>query len=269
MGYDTASSSPKVASSMLDIAQIPVLRDNYLYLVRDPTTETVAAIDPAVFDDTMRALDQRGWHLTHILNTHHHADHTGANLELKKATGCQIVGPRADAHRIPGIDVLVGDEDEVTLGGCVSKVFDVPGHTSGHICYWFADSNALFCGDTIFSIGCGRLFEGTPKQMWHSLKRLRSLPDDTLVFCAHEYTAANIAFAMTLEPEHPPLLQRAAEVKVLRAQNLPTVPSTIAKEKNANPFLRADDPRLQSAIDMAGAQPVEVFAEIRRRKDIF
>jgi len=251
----------------LTIAQIPVLRDNYVYLLHDRASGETAAVDPSEAPPVARALAERGWRLTHILNTHHHWDHTGGNLELKAETGCSIVGYRADANRIPGIDVEVDDGETVSVGGSSARVIAIPGHTLGHIAYWFADESALFCGDTLFSLGCGRLFEGTPEMMWRSLGRLRVLPDDTAVYCGHEYTQSNAAFALTLDPHNPALRARAEAVAALRARGRPTVPSRLGDEKAANPFLRADAPvfaRLAPDHD-----PVAVFAEIRRRKDVF
>ncbi|MFT5682055.1 MAG: hydroxyacylglutathione hydrolase [Myxococcota bacterium] len=255
--------------SSLQIVQVPVLRDNYLYLIHEPTSGATAAIDPAVAPEVHQTLSARGWKLTHILNTHHHLDHVGANLALKEATGCTIVGPAADRDRIPGIDIALSDGDRYAFGAAEGVVFDVPGHTRGHIAWWFADSEALFCGDTVFSIGCGRLFEGTPAQMWNSISRLRQLPDATRIYCAHEYTASNVRFALSVEPNHPALLARAAEVTALRAADRPTVPSTIGAERAANPFFRADDPVLQQAVGMLGAEPAAVFGEVRGRKDRF
>jgi hydroxyacylglutathione hydrolase len=255
--------------SGLQIEQIPVLRNNYVYLARDPVSGACAAVDPAVAEAVLAALDRLDWRLTHILNTHHHYDHVGGNLQLKRATGCTIVGNRHDARRIPGIDVRVADGDELALGEKKALVLDVPGHTIGHIAYWFREANALFCGDTMFSLGCGRLFEGTPGQMWSSLTKLRELPGDTRVYCAHEYTESNARFALTVDPDNPALRRRAEEVRALRAEGRPTVPSTITIERAANPFLRADDPGLQQAVGLAGGDPVAAFAEIRRRKDLF
>ncbi|WP_404380384.1 hydroxyacylglutathione hydrolase [Caenispirillum salinarum] len=255
--------------SRLEIEQIPVLNDNYVYLAHDPETQATGVVDPAVVAPVMEALERRGWRLTHILNTHHHADHTGGNLEIKQATGCTVVGPRADAHRIPGIDVQVGEGDTVRLGDAVARVFDVPGHTSGHIAYWFEDSDALFCGDTIFSLGCGRMFEGTPEQFWDSLSKLRALPDDTRVYCAHEYTQANLRFSLSVDPDNTVLRDLGTEIERLRAENRPTVPSLLGVEKAANPFLRADDPALADKLGLAGAAPERVFAEVRARKDSF
>jgi hydroxyacylglutathione hydrolase len=253
----------------LEIHQIPVLKDNYVYLVHDRARGQVAAVDPAVAKPVLDALAARRWRLTHILNTHHHPDHVGGNLELKQATGCTIVGPRADAARIPGIDVEVGDGDRLSLGASTATVFDVPGHTRGHIAYWFEEEAALFCGDTLFALGCGRLFEGTPVQMWSSLSRLAALPDDTRVYCAHEYTQANARFALSVEPGNAALVARAKDIDRLRAAGLPTVPSTMGQERETNPFLRPTSRELQRRLGLEGSTPVEVFAETRRRKDHF
>ena len=254
---------------ILDIHQIPALADNYIYLLRDPTEGACAVVDPAVAGPVLDTLNDLGWVLTHILNTHHHGDHVGGNLEIKAVTDCTIVGPKAEAARIPGIDVEVGEGDRFSLGTAGGRVFDVPGHTRGHIAYWFPESRALFCGDTLFALGCGRLFEGTPAQMWDSLAKLRDLPGDTRVYCAHEYTQANARFALTVEPENAALRARAGEVDRLRAAAIPTVPSSLEEERRTNPFLRADDAGLRRAIAMEEADPVAVFAEIRRRKDAF
>jgi hydroxyacylglutathione hydrolase len=250
------------------IRQLPVLRDNYVYLVHDPDSGATAAVDPSVAEPVLRALDDTGWRLTHILNTHHHVDHTGGNAELKAATGCVIVGPRADRDRIPGIDVEVGEGDSYTFGTQTARVYDVPGHTRGHIAFWFPQSRALFCGDTLFLMGCGRLFEGTPEQMWRSLGKLRTLPPETRVYCGHEYTQANARFAVTVDPANPALVARKARVDALRADGIPTVPATMGEEVATNPFLRADQPALQAATGTPG-DPVATFAEIRRRKDSF
>ena len=254
---------------MLDIHRIPVLKDNYVWLVHEPGAGLTAGVDPAVAEPVEAALRRQGWRLTHILNTHHHGDHTGANLALKVAHGCTIVGPAADRDRIPGIDVAVADGDRYALGGAVAEVFDVPGHTRGHIAFWFAADGALFCGDTLFAMGCGRLFEGTPAQMWRSLGKLKALPGAARVFCAHEYTQSNARFALTVDGGNPALVRRAAEVDALRAAGEPTVPSTIALERATNPFLRADDPALAAAVGLPADDPVAVFAEVRRRKDSF
>lgn len=253
----------------LDIRQIPVLNDNYVYLVREEESGAVAVVDPAVAEPVLAEAERLGWRITHILNTHHHGDHVGGNLDIQRATGCTIVGPRADRARIPGIQVAVGDGDAYDFGAATARVFDVPGHTSGHIAYWFEADDALFCGDTLFALGCGRLFEGTPAQMWASLSKLRALPDAVRVYCAHEYTQANARFALSLGEENPDLAARAREIDAARARGEPTVPSLLGAEKRTNPFLRADDGGLAAAVGLAAAPPVQVFAEVRRRKDSF
>lgn len=253
----------------LEIEQIPVLNDNYVYLLREPASGAVAAVDPSVHEPVLARLAQKHWKLTHVLNTHHHHDHTGGNLGLKEATGCTVVGYRGDAERIPGIEVQVDDGETYRLGQEDAKVIFIPGHTRGHIAFHFGASHALFCGDTLFSLGCGRLFEGTPAQMWSSLGKLRALPDETRVYCGHEYTQSNARFALTIEPGNQALLARSAEVDAARAKGLATVPSLMKVERAANPFLRADAPGVARAVGLAAADAVEVFAEVRRRKDVF
>lgn len=255
---------------MLDIRQIPAFTDNYIYLAREPASGYVAIIDPADPAPVVAALAELRWRPSHILNTHHHPDHVGGNLVLKEHYGLTVVGPKADAARIPGIDVEVEDGERFAFGAEEATVLEVRGHTRGHIAYWFADSKALFCGDTLFALGCGRLFEGTPEEMWVSLKKLRALPGDTRVYCAHEYTQANARFALTVEPGNAALRERAKRIDALRAQGRPTVPSLMIEEVATNPFLRADaSEELRATLGLAAAEPVQVFAEVRRRKDEF
>ena len=256
-------------STTLDIVTIPVLNDNYVWLMREPQSGAVGVVDPAVAGPVLAEAASRRWRITHILNTHHHGDHVGGNREIKEATGCRIVGPRRDRARIPGIDIEVDDGERFRFGEAEADVFFVPGHTKGHIAYAFRDQKTLFCGDTLFALGCGRMFEGTAQQMWASLSRLRALPDDMKVYCAHEYTQVNARFAVTIEADNDRLLKRSAAIDAARAKGEATVPSMLGEEKATNPFLRADVPAVQRAVGMPGGDPVAVFAEVRHRKDVF
>lgn len=254
---------------MLEIHQFPCLSDNYGFLIRDQATGTVAAIDTPDAEEYSRQLQARDWGLDLILNTHWHPDHAGGNAALKQRYGCTVIGPDAEADRIPGIDRRLTDGDTVDVGASTAQVLHTPGHTLGHIVYHFADQQVAFVGDTLFAMGCGRLFEGTPEQMWESLSRLRDWPDQTVLYCAHEYTQANAAFALSVDGDNAALVRRAAEVDRLRAAGEPTVPTRMAIERATNPFLRADDPALQAAVDQTGAPLHAVFGEVRRRKDAF
>ena len=255
--------------SSLTVEMIPVLSDNYVYLIHEASAGVTGVVDPAVAAPVLERLAEKGWSLDWILSTHHHADHTGGNMELKQATGCKIAGPGKDAARIPGIDVKLVEGDRFKLGEAEAEIFETPGHTSGHISYWFQGSNALFCADTLFSLGCGRLFEGTPEDMWKSLKKFDALPDQALVYCGHEYTQSNARFALSVDPDNVALKARAEEVDRQRAAGAPTVPTTLGMERATNPFLRPDDSAIRAQLAMEGADVVEVFAEIRRRKDSF
>lgn len=253
----------------MEVILVPAFADNYIYVLRDAASGKVGVVDPGDAAPVQAELERRGWSLTHIFLTHHHDDHIGGAAALKARYRASVVGARADAHRIPGLDVMLGDGDRTVFGEQTARVFAVPGHTSGHIAFWFEAAETLFSGDTLFSLGCGRLFEGTPAQMWESLQSLRALTDQTRVYCGHEYTQSNGRFALTVDPANAALHQRMEEVAEMRDRNRPTIPTTIGMERRTNPFLRADDPGVQAAIGMAGAPAVEVFAELRRRKDHF
>ncbi len=252
-----------------EVFQFPCLNDNYGYLIHDSDSGATASIDSPDAEAINAALEEKGWALTHILNTHHHYDHAGGNEALKERWQCQIVGAANDAERIPGIDVRVADDDSVAVGGLIARVLEVPGHTSGHIAYHFAEQNVAFVGDTLFALGCGRIFEGTPGQMWDSLQSLMALADDTVIYCAHEYTQANAAFALSVEPGNQALVKRAQEIDALRSEGRPTVPTTIGLEKATNPFLRPDSREIQAVTGLVGKPLVDVFAETRRLKDNF
>lgn len=253
----------------MEVILVPAFADNYIYVLRDAASGKVGVVDPGDAAPVQAELERRGWALSHIFLTHHHNDHIGGVAELKARHRATVIGARADAHRIPDLDVALGDGDRTVFGEQTARVIAVPGHTSGHIAFWFEAAETLFSGDTLFSLGCGRLFEGTPAQMWESLQGLRSLTDSTRVYCGHEYTQSNGRFALTVDPANPALQQRMEEVAALRERNQPTIPTTIGLERRTNPFLRADDPGVQSAIGMSGAQAVDVFTELRHRKDHF
>lgn len=253
----------------IEVHQFPCLNDNYGFLIHDPQTGATATIDTPEVVAINAALEEKDWQLTHILNTHHHFDHAGGNEELKERWSCTVVGADNDAARIPGIDVRVADGETYEFGSVHADVLEVPGHTSGHIAYYFAADGLAFVGDTLFALGCGRLFEGSPQQMWTSLQKLMALPDETIVYCAHEYTQSNAAFALTVEPGNPALIARAQQIDELRSQDIPTVPTTIGLEKSTNPFLRPMSDNLQATVGMEDADLVDVFAETRRRKDHF
>jgi hydroxyacylglutathione hydrolase len=223
----------------LEIFRIPVLSDNYVWLVHEPASGETMVVDPAVAPPVLEKAQELGWKITQIWNTHWHPDHTGGNAEIKQATGCTITGPAAEAGRIPTLDVQVKGGDIVRLGDAVAYVLDVPAHTAGHIAFHFAEDEAAFVGDTLFAMGCGRLFEGTADQMFANMRALEALGDDTAIYCAHEYTLSNGRFALTVEPDNKALVQRMAEVIALRDRGEPTVPTTIALEKATNPFMRA------------------------------
>jgi hydroxyacylglutathione hydrolase len=243
------------------------LQDNFGVLLHDPATGATAAIDAPEAAPVEAALKATGWRLTDILVTHHHADHTDGIAELKAHHRCRVVAPNGEAARIPLVDETVRENDKVRVGGLEGRVIETPGHTAGHISYVFPADKLAFVGDTLFSIGCGRVIEGTPEMMWQSLLKLRGLPDDTRIYCGHEYTKANIRFAKSIESGNPALNAREQEVEKLLAANKPTIPSTIGEEKAANPFLRADVPEVAKSVGLAGQPAWKVFADIRERKN--
>jgi hydroxyacylglutathione hydrolase len=249
----------------LQIRQFPVLDDNYAFLVHDRESGETAAIDTPDADAILAELDRAGWKLTAIWNTHWHADHAGGNAALKAATGAQIIGPEEVARLGSPPDRIVAGGDQVQLGRHRADVLAVGGHTLGHIAFHFPEAKLAFVGDALFALGCGRMFEGDPAQMWASLQRLAALPEDTAVYCAHEYTVANARFALAVDGENAALQQRAKDISALRAQGLPTLPTRIGLELATNPFLRA--PALKAGLGLA--EDVEAFAELRRRKDHF
>jgi hydroxyacylglutathione hydrolase len=244
------------------------LKDNYGVLLHDPDTGATASIDAPEAAPVEAALKAAGWKLTDILVTHHHHDHVGGIAALKKKYKCRVVAP-AKGKDIPGVDETVREGDEVKVGNLAAKVIETPGHTLDHITYWLPEERLAFVGDTLFSIGCGRVIEGDADMMWRSLKKLRDLPNETQIYCGHEYTKANIKFALSIDANNPVLEARAAQVEQLLKQGEPAIPVTIGDEKLANPFLRADVPDLAVDIGMAGKPAVQVFAEIRKRKNNF
>jgi hydroxyacylglutathione hydrolase len=247
----------------------PCLKDNFGLLLHDPASGATAAIDAPEAGPVEAALQKTGWKLTDILVTHHHADHTQGIGALKQHHKCRVVAPRAEAARIAHVDETVGEGDTVKVGGIAARVIETPGHTAGHISYFLPEDKLAFVGDTLFSIGCGRVIEGNPEMMWNSLLKLRALPDDTQFFCGHEYTDANIRFAKTIEPNNKALAARADQVKQQLAAGRATIPATIGAEKAENPFLRADNAEMAKSLGLSGKPAWQVFAEIRERKNKF
>ena len=254
--------------SALEIVTIPCLSDNYAYLLRDATGAT-AVVDAPEAGPIEAALDDRGWGLDWIWLTHHHGDHVGGVARLVERYGAQVLGCRADAGRLPKLDKTVADGETARLGDSRAVVIDVSGHTVNHIAFHFPEAQAVFTGDSLFVLGCGRVFEGTHAMMWGSLSKLARLDPATTVWCGHEYTLANLKFARATEPDNPALAEQGAEIEAARAEGRPTVPSTIGRELAANPFLRATNPALQAAVGLRGGDPASVFAEVRRKKDAF
>ena len=253
----------------LTLVTIPCRTDNYAYLLHNAATGQTALVDAPDVPAITAALDARGWQLTDILVTHHHDDHISGVEALRGLHAPRVIGAAADAHRLPRLDLAVSPGDPLVVAGADVSVIDAPGHTLGHIAFHFVAAGLAFTADSLMAMGCGRLFEGTPAQMWDTMQRLRALPDATLICSGHEYTASNARFAATLEPGNPALLKRIAQITADRAAGRFTVPSLLWVEKLTNPFLRADDPALAAAIGLPDATALEVFTEIRRRKDKF
>lgn len=253
----------------LEIVTIPCRSDNYAYLLRDTATGQTAVIDAPEATPILSALGVRGWGLDWIWLTHHHGDHVDGVPELVARHGAKVAGAAADSGRLPALDLALDIGATVALGQSMAEVIDVSGHTVNHIAFHFPGAGALFSGDSLFVLGCGRVFEGTHAMMWESLSRLALLDPATTVWCGHEYTLANLAFARSIEPDNLALAEQGARIEAQRARSEPTVPTTIGRELAANPFLRATEPALQAAVGLAGADAASVFAEVRRRKDRF
>jgi len=253
----------------LEIVTVPCRTDNYAYLLRDAETGQVGLVDAPEAAPIAAALAERGWGLDLILITHHHDDHVAAVEDLRREHGARVAGAAADRRRLPPLDIELAEHDTLSLGASEARVIDVPGHTIGHIAYHFPDDAALFTADSLMAMGCGRLFEGTPAQMWSSLSKLAVLPGETLVYSGHEYTESNTRFALSVDPDNADLVARAADIAGVRARSEPTVPSRLDLERATNPFLRAGEAALKSRIGMPTANDEEAFAEIRRRKDSF
>lgn len=253
---------------MLTIHQFPCLNDNYGYLAHDPVSGETAAIDTPDADKYLAEAAAMGWTITAIWNTHWHPDHAGGNLKIKQQTGCTIIGPKGEAEKIPGIDQAVAGGDIVSLGTLKAEIIDVPGHTLGHIAFQIAEAKTAFVGDAVFALGCGRVFEGDMPMMWRSMQAIKAMPPETTLYCAHEYTQANARFAETIETGNAALKAYIAEIDDKRSRGERTVPITLSRELETNPFLRADNPELQSAMGHPG-DAAATFGEIRGRKDRF
>jgi hydroxyacylglutathione hydrolase len=253
--------------TQIDIHQFACLKDNYGVLIHDPEGGQTASIDAPDAAAVKAALSTKGWHLTHILATHHHADHTAGILELKAETECTVIGPKGESARIPGLDQPVGEPDTFRFGRFEVRVLDTPGHTIGHISYWLPGAGIAFVGDTLFAMGCGRILEGTAPMMYASLKKIAALPADTNLYCGHEYTLANAEFGLTIEPENGALQQRTRDVKALRAAGKPTLPTEVGLELETNVFLRPNVPAIRKRLGFDGEPDWRVFAEIRERKN--
>ncbi|MGH1331215.1 MAG: hydroxyacylglutathione hydrolase [Paracoccaceae bacterium] len=257
------------ADSPLEIVTVACLADNYDFLIHDPVSGATAVVDVADPAPIEAELARRGWQLSEIWLTHHHWDHIDGAVPLRAATGAKITGAAADAHRLPALDRVVQPGEAFEFGGSLVDIIDVPGHTIGHIAFHIPSAHALFSADSLMALGCGRLFEGTPEQMFETMQRLAQLPDETVLYSGHEYTASNAKFALTIEPANQALISRSEAILNARAEDQPTVPSLLRDEKATNPYLRAHLDSVKTSLDMADASDLDVFTEIRRRKDNF
>lgn len=262
-----AHATPVTPAPAVEIVTIPCLADNYAFLIHDPATGRTALVDAPEAAPIADALAARGWTLTDILLTHHHDDHVQAVAALRGTA--RVIGAKADAHRLPDLDLAVAPGDTIEICGLATHVMDVPGHTRGHIAFHMPAARAVFTGDSLMALGCGRLFEGTPAEMWQSLCDLAALPPETMVYSGHEYTVGNAKFALAIDAENTALHDRVVEILTLREEGRPTIPATLASELATNPFLRPHDPQIRAHLDMADATDAAVFAEIRARKNTF
>jgi len=252
---------------MLEVHQFPCLSDNYGFLLHDSASQETVCIDTPDAAEYLRQAARKSWQITQIWNTHWHPDHAGGNAAIKAATGCTVVAPAGDAAKIEAVDRTVSQGDIVRIGDRQAQVIDVGGHTNGHIAYHLAGAHIAFVGDALFALGCGRMFEGTAPQFWASLSRLKALPPETMLYCAHEYTASNARFALHADPDNPELAAYADEIAKRRDKGVPTVPAKLERELATNPFLRADEPALQAR--WGGGDAVATFAALRKAKDGF
>lgn len=270
VGGDQLNASISTMASSLQIELVPCLKDNYAYLLHDSSSGTTGIVDPSEPGPIIDILSKRRYKLMYILNTHHHYDHTGGNLELKATYGAKVIGPLGEKDRIPGIDIALRDGEKWMFGGHEMHVLETPGHTKGHVSFYFPESGVIFTGDTLFSLSCGKLFEGSAEQMWSSLSKIASLSDHVRIFCGHEYTVSNAKFALSIEPGNDALRSYAARASELRSKGLPTVPSTLAEEKSCNPFLRPFSAEIRKSLNIPDtASEAEVLGRVRKAKDMF
>ena len=254
---------------MLEIFIINALADNYIYLLRNEHKNITSVIDPGEAEPVINFLNNKRWHLDEVVNTHHHHDHIGGNRKLIDIYKSKLIAPSYENNRISNIDIVVSDNETINITGISTKVFHTPGHTLGHVCFYMPEEKCLFSGDTLFYLGCGRVFEGTMNQMWTSLLKLKSLPEDTSVYCGHEYTLSNMKFANYIDTNNALLNKISLEIKNKREKGLPTVPFNLGIEKRINPFLRADDDNFIKSVGLSSINATESFKEIRLKKDSF